>query len=139
LKTNSYIIIFLVILASCAGNKKLSKVAINNHYTEISDSTEYELIVFDQGFETWFLIHSKPEWYHSQDYYETWNRQYITAWNSKAIDPRYSRFFESSIDYDPFIDYGLELNHKLFYYFMFVEKELKIPILPPGTGPQSVY
>jgi thioredoxin-related protein len=137
-KSNLFFIIFLLILASCAGNKKLSKVAISNRDNEISDSTEYELIIFDPGFETWYLSHSKPDWYHSKDYYETWNRQYVTAWNSKAMDMRYSRFFESTIDYDPFVDYGLELNHKLFYYFMYVEKGLKIPILPPGTGPQSV-
>jgi thioredoxin-related protein len=137
-KSNLFFIIFLLILASCAGNKKLSKVAISNRDNEISDSTEYELIIFDPGFETWYLSHSKPDWYHSKDYYETWNSQYVIAWNSKAMDMRYSRFFESTIDYDPFVDYGLELNHKLFYYFMYVEKGLKIPILPPGTGPQSV-
>jgi hypothetical protein len=52
------------------------------------------------------------------------------------MTPRYSRFFETTIDYDPFLDYGLELNHRLFYYFMFVEKKLKIPILPSGMGPR---
>jgi hypothetical protein len=127
------------LLASCAGSKKLQKVDIKNESTGQNDSVEYELIVFDPGFESWFLSHSKPVWYHSVEYYETWNRQYVSEWNAKAMTPRYSRYFESTIDYDPDINYGLELNHKLFYYFQYVENVLKIDILPPGSGPHAVF
>jgi hypothetical protein len=127
----------LLFFAACTGNKKLSKVDIKNQETELADSVEYELIIFDPGYETWYLTHSKPVWFHSVEYYENWNNQYVVAWNSKAISPRYNKYFESTIDYDPFIHYGLELNHKLFYYFMYVEKALKINILPNGYGPHT--
>jgi hypothetical protein len=133
-----FLLVILIFIAACAGNKKLSKIDIKNQGTELKDSVEYELIIFDSGYETWFLTHSKPVWYHSLVYYENWNKQYVVAWNSKAISPRYSKYFDSTIDYDPFINYGLELNHKLFYYFMYVERVLKIDILPSGMGPQSV-
>jgi len=136
MRLNIYILVLLLFLAACAGIKKLSKVDIKNPATELKDSVEYELIIFDPGFETWFLTQSRPVWFHSLEYYENWNKQYVVAWNSKAMSPRYSKYFESIIDYDPFIDYGLELNHKLFYYFMYVEKVLKIDILPSGNGPQ---
>jgi hypothetical protein len=138
MKTKYILIILAVFVIACAGNKKLVKVAINDRESEASDSVEYELIVFDPGFETWFITHSKPEWYHSQEYYESWNRQYVSAWNEKALSPRFSRIFETTIDYDYFTDYGLELNHKLFYYFQYVEKGLKIDILPYGSGPHAV-
>jgi hypothetical protein len=128
----------MVILASCAGQKKIASVTIGDQEINGTDSVEYELIVFDPDFESWYLTHSKPDWYYSQTYYEMWNRQYVTAWNNKTMTPRYSRFFETTIDYDPFVDYGLELNHRLFYYFMFVENKLKIPILPTGMGPRII-
>jgi hypothetical protein len=138
IKTKCVLIILAIFIAACAGNKKLAKVAINEHEEIAADSVEYELIVFDPGFETWFITHSKPEWYHSQEYYESWNKQYVSAWNSKAISPRFGRIFESTIDYDYFTDYGMAINHKLFYYFQYVEKELRMDILPHGTGPQTV-
>ena len=48
------------------------------------------------------------------------------------LDPRKSSFFEPIIGYDPTVDYGFELNHKLFYYFQYVENVLKIQIMPGG-------
>jgi hypothetical protein len=138
-KIGYFLLIVYIISASCSGSKKLPRVNINNADTTANDSVEYELIVFDPGFETWYLSHSKPTWYHSQDYYENWNRQYVTEWNHKAMTPRFSRYFETLIDYVPFIDYGLELNHRLFYYFQYVEKVLKIDILPSGMSPHTVF
>jgi len=134
-KIQIFLLILIIVVASCAGNKKLAKVNIRNQ--ETSDSVEYELITFDPGFETWYLKNSKPAWYHSGEYYEIWNRQYVTAWNAKVLDPRYNRYFDSTIEYDPGIHYGIELNHRLFYYFQYVEKALKIDILPPGAGPHA--
>lgn len=37
----------LVVLASCASHRKLTKVSIGGCETEDSDSTEYELIILD--------------------------------------------------------------------------------------------
>jgi hypothetical protein len=126
-----------LILASCAGTKKAGKVELNPSTEAVDDSVQYELIVLDPGFESWYLTRSKPSWFHSLEYYENWNRQYVTAWNYKATTPRNNRVFDTTIDYDPFTDYGLEINHKLFYYFQYVESELGIPILQPGASPQS--
>ncbi len=131
-------ILILLLFASCSGSKKTGYVQIKDPSATEKDSVEYELIIFDSGFETWFLTHSKPEWYYSQSYYESWNQRFVSEWNLKAMSSRSSRYFETTINYDHFTDYGLEVNHKLFYYFLYVEKELKIPILPPGTGPKAI-
>lgn len=128
----------LLFFAACSGPKKITRVSINNGDTEASDSIEYGLIILDPGFESWFLTQARPMWYHSQSYLESWNRQYVTAWNAKAMTGRAGRYFETYIDYQAHIDYGLELNYKLFYYFQYVEKKLKIPILPSGMGPQGL-
>ena len=72
----------------------------------------------------------------SQAYYENWNRQYVSAWNFNATQASKSNFFEPIVGYEPDVDYGLEINHKLFYYFQYVENVLKIEILP--TAPKAV-
>lgn len=88
-----------------------------------SDSLEYELIVMDPGYEL-FLHTQKPMNFYSQQYYETWNAQYVAEWNSRHMQPlAYGGIYETYIDYRPGIDYGLELNYKLYYYFKFFEKE----------------
>lgn len=128
----------VLLVAACTSSRKAGKVELTREPPG-TDSTSYELIVLDPGFESWFITRSQPAWFHSQEYYENWNRQYVTEWNLKASSPRHSRIFESILGYDPTVDYGLAINHKLFYYFLYVEKELGIPILMPGISPHAVF
>ena len=100
------------------------------------DSVEYSIETFDSKFETWYGLHKSETLYRSKNYYEQWNRQYVSEWNSNATDPQKSDFFEPIIGYNPNTDYGLELNHKLFYYFQYVENVLKIKIMP--VSPKAV-
>jgi hypothetical protein len=105
---------------------------IKEDSTAQEDSTEYELIVMDSGFESW-LATQPPANYYSQQYYENWNHLYVTEWNNRHNNPlRYGDFYETHIDYDPNTDYGLELNYKLYYYFRFIEKEYGIVLVPRG-------
>lgn len=99
------------------------------------DQEEYELIVLDPGFETWFLTTWSPAQDRSIEYYALWNQRYVTEWNYKATQPRSSIFFDNMIYYDPNIKYGIEVERKLYYYFRWVDTKLGIPILdtrPPG-------
>ncbi len=62
---------------------------------------------------------------------ESWNNQLVSQWNS-LVGQRSRRgcIPEVYIHYDFNIDYGKSLNHKLFYYFRFVQE---------GCRPFSVY
>ncbi len=122
-----FISIFFLLIIACSSQKEISMS--NNETNAEEDSVSYELIILDPGFDVWFLTHSKASWYYSQEYYEHWNSQYVNAWNYKSLGNRYSQLLNGIIDYDNFTDYGLEVNHKLFYYFQYVEHELNIPIL----------
>jgi len=94
------------------------------------DSVQYELIVIDPGYES-FLLMQKPMEFYSQHYYESWNQRYVTEWNYRHSQPlRYGDMYETYIDYSPHIDYGLELNYKLYYYFLFFEKKNGVNLLP---------
>jgi len=141
MKKTMFWILALVFMAACSTQKAVVKVVKHEENkvaqdTAAQDSVEYELETFDPKFETWYALHNNPSMYHSLSYYENWNRQYVTAWDANAMDPRKSWFFETIIGYDPTVEYGFELNHKLFYYFQYVEHVLKIQIIP-GGGPKA--
>jgi len=124
----------IVFILSCSVQRKAAKIESNDIETAEKDSVEYELETFDQKFETWYMLHDSPSEYRSQQYYEGWNQRYVSAWNYNAADPRKSWFFEPVVGYDPSIDYGFELNHKLFYYFQYVENVLNIQIMSGGPN-----
>lgn len=129
-----YFILFILLIFACSSNKELS---VQTTEKEIeNDSISYELIVLDPGFETWFLPNSRASWNRSQDYYENWNRRYVNAWNYKEMGYRHFQLLDGYIDYNPQVDYGVEINHKLFYYFQYVEHVLNIPII--HGGPRAV-
>ena len=127
----------LLFVASCSSQKKLAEKKAKP-VVEIAkeDSVEYRLETFDTRFETWYAMQNNRAQYRTQSFYEYWNRQYVSEWNNKARDPMRNPFFETIIGYDPSVNYGFKLNHKLFYYFQYVEHVLKISIL--SNGPHVV-
>lgn len=123
----------LVIIIACSTQK--GTVRIDNREDETvteEDSIQHELETFDSKFETWYTLQNSPARYRSETYYENWNRQYVSAWNYNATNPQKSDFFEPIIGWDPTVDYEFEIDHELFYYFMYVENVLKIQIMPGG-------
>lgn len=119
-----------VFVFSCTPVKKATQSPAKPEKIELvpqsQDSTEYELIIIDPGFESWFNAHHKPVWYYSKEYLVAWNTQYVLAWNEKVRNPLMNQGdgdnpFILEIDYKPFIDYGLDLNYKLYNYFKYIE------------------
>lgn len=125
----------LVVVAACSTQKGVVKVEVENEITE--DSVEYAIETFDGKFESWYLMQKSPARYRSLEYYENWNRQYVSEWNYRAMSGRAGSFFEPIVGYDPTEEYGFNLNHELFHYFQYVENVLKIPILP--NSPKTVF
>lgn len=97
---------------------------------DVTDSVEYELIVMDPGYESYLLSQPHMEYY-SQHYYEMWNYRYVMEWNYRHGQPlTYGDIYETYIDYHNDIDYGLELNYRLYYYFRFFEQKNGVDLLP---------
>ncbi|MDX9940740.1 MAG: DUF6146 family protein, partial [Bacteroidales bacterium] len=91
------------------------------------DTLEYELLIIDPAFETWYLRYQRPESYYSLEYLENWNRQLVMQWNSMVMRPGRPDCMPSNfLDYDPSVSYGLTLNHKLYYYFRFTQQKCRI-------------
>lgn len=136
MKVQLWMMVILVLLVwACATQRGVVRVEKSEEVTA-SDSLEYELVTFDGKFESCYSMQNAPSRYRSQEYYENWNRQYVNEWNYNSMQTGKGNFFEYIHGYDPTVDYGFELNHKLFYYFQYVENVLKIKILP--AGPKTI-
>ena len=115
---------------SCSGLKSVQSSTEKQNSVRIdgseADSTEYDVIVMDPGFESWFIKNRKPPWYHTKEFLEIKNWQYVSAWNHKALSGSFqmqnsNNPFTEAIDYRHNVDYGLDVNYKLYYYFKFIE------------------
>ena len=97
-------------------------VAENDTVRIANDSLEYEIIIIDPGFSYFLNAVARPEGYHSQFYLEDKNKFLVTDYNLRVRQPqRYNpNIYEMEINYDPKIDYGYEVNYKLYNYFVYL-------------------
>ncbi|WP_242204989.1 DUF6146 family protein [Aestuariivivens insulae] len=101
--------------------------ATNDTVTIANDKLEYEIIIIEPGFNAWLASIAKPEGYYSQSFLENRNYFYVTEWNQRVLQPqRYNpNLYELQIDYSPHIDYGYEVNYKLYNYFIYFQLTYK--------------
>ncbi len=133
MKKLMFLFVLMLAFAACNSQKKAVKNGVKEK-VEIAadeDSTQYELIVMDPGYETFLATQPYPKEYYSDDYYRNWNNQYVIEWNYRHDHPDiYGDFYETSIDYRPSVDYGLDLNYRLYQYFQFIEQKYGIVLVP---------
>ena len=126
-----YLLIMVIAGIMISGNTFAQEDQQNNG-VEINseDSIEYELVIIDPRFESYLATVQYPKNYYSKEYYKHWNIQYCTEWNIRHQDPiLYGDFYENYIHYDQSVDYGIDLNFKLYQYFQFIEKEYNIVLI----------
>ena len=124
--TGLLLLAFLQTNGYCQKNRNLVQVKPDSVAV---DSIKYSLIVLDQGFDSW-LAAKPPMNFYSKEYYEVKNRLYVTEWNYRHQNQGiFGDLYESKIDYEPFIEYGLELNYRLYYYFRFFEETNHVKLL----------
>ena len=127
-----YVVLVTGILIFSCGTPKKTVIHSNDQQEEpvriANDSLEYEIIIFDIGFNTYLNTIAKPIGFYSQAYLETRNRVYVSEWNQRAANPLQHdpSIYENIIDYQPNIDYGLEVNYQLFNYFQFAQRKYKM-------------
>ncbi|GGD38229.1 hypothetical protein GCM10011361_01690 [Muriicola marianensis] len=124
-----------VVMMSCGGSKMNSTVseqerkAFNSTEADtvkISDEeSNYEIIIIEPGFNVWLQAVARPPGYYSQTFLENRNRLLVIEWNNRVInnlqfDPQ---LYQLQIDYDPLIDYGYEVNYKLYNYFIYFQRK----------------
>ena len=135
MKTTIYLILLLAFIIGCNAPKSTAKkadensVAIKDNDTVkiANDKLEYEIIIIEPGFNYWLQSTARPEGFYSQQYLENRNYIYVTEWNQRVMQPQ--RFnpnlYEMRIDYEPGIDYGYDVNYKLYNYFIYFQLTYK--------------
>ncbi|MEO9571383.1 MAG: DUF6146 family protein [Polaribacter sp.] len=95
-----------------------------------NDSLEYQIIIIDLGFTSFLNSVAQPEGYYSQNYLEARNRVWVLEWNNRFRNPNQfnPNIYENNIDYQSTIDYGYEVNYKLFNYFLFAQQKYKMKL-----------
>ena len=93
--------------------------------TIADEKTEYEITIIEPGFQTWLQSIARPEGYYSQSFLENRNRILVINWNQRVLEPlRYNpQLYEMQINYDANIDYGYEVNYKLYNYFVYFQRK----------------
>ncbi len=129
------IVLILLISFGIVSCKTPEKAKANNEITVTeqdtvriaNDELEYEITIIDPGFYSWLQGTARPEGYYSQEFMETRNKVLVMEWNNRVIQPqRYNPdLYEMRIDYDPKIDYGYEVNYKLYNYFIYFQLQHK--------------
>ncbi|MGB5646024.1 DUF6146 family protein [Muriicola sp.] len=125
----------LLISISCIGSKSTSEITDKEKQAFASNAADtveisnpesnYEIIIIEPGFNVWLQAVARPEGYYSQTFLENRNRLYVIEWNNRVIntlqyDPQ---LYELQINYDPLVDYGYEVNYKLFNYFIYFQRK----------------
>ena len=92
-----------------------------------NEKLEYEILIIEPGFNAWLQSIAKPEGYYSQSFLEGRNRLFVTEWNNRVLQPsRYNpNLYQMQIDYSLHLDYGYEVNYKLYNYFIYFQRHYK--------------
>lgn len=135
----SGLLLFIVLftLASCGSSQKSVNIseeeatAFQNKEADtvaiVDPDSKYEIIIIEPGFNFWLRSIAQPRGYYSQNFLETRNRIYVIEWNQRVMQP--NRFdpllYELQINYDPQVDYGYEVNYKLYNYFIYFQRKYR--------------
>ena len=132
-KENIVIIILLsvIFVISCGvsqSDKMSGRIGLKHDVAniELKDSLEYELIIVDSGFDSWFFKNDNMRSQYGNTYLQNRNSVCANTWNRLYMAG--DRRVESYLDYNALVDYGFEFNYKLFMYFKYFEEVNKIDL-----------
>ncbi|MFK7811270.1 MAG: DUF6146 family protein [Maribacter sp.] len=134
------IIVSLVIIAGCGSTKETVnipditdaekeafKMVEGDTINIANEETEYQIIIIEPGFNYWLQSTARPEGYYEQTFLENRNIFMVNEWNQRVMQPnRFSpNLYEMRIDYQQDIDYGYEVNYKLYNYFIYFQRKYR--------------
>ena len=90
-----------------------------------SSEVEYEIYIIEPGFYNWLDRIARPEGYYSQHFMENRNELFVLEWNRRVINPtQYDpQLYMWEINYDRQIDYGYDVNYKLYNYLIYIQRK----------------
>lgn len=121
-----------LVLWACASSPIKKETEKEAPVVIANDSLEYEIIIIDPGFSYYLNALAQPRGYYSQEYLENRNRIFVINWNFRAGNPQQfnPNIYQNTIEYFPNVNYGYEVNYKLFNYFLFAQRKYKMTLGP---------
>lgn len=121
------LILSFITLNSCLNTKNIRKIQEDSEILQFEpdEEGEYDIIVFDSGYDIFLQARALPMNYYSEEFLHAKNIRLVNEWNSRHAQPSIynPNIYEVYIDYLPSIQYGLEFEWKLFNFFMFIETQ----------------
>lgn len=123
-----FLIVATILWACASSPNKTSSSEKEEPVVIANDSLEYEIIIIDPGFTAYLNSIAQPVGYYSQSYLENRNQMMVPIWNYRVQNPFQfnPNIYENIIDYDPNINYGYDVNYKLFNYFLFAQQKYRM-------------
>ena len=116
------------ILVACNSSKTQKKFddkpKLESDTNRISNNEiEYDVIIIDGGFTSWFNTYARPRSFYTQSYLEARNRVWVLEWNRRAMLPsQYNpNLYEMTINYETNVDYGHEVNYMIYNYLVYFQ------------------
>lgn len=132
MKNFIYILFILITIIACNTSKsnvsnieKPKATNSNDTIKIVNRELQYEVIIIEPGFNSWAQSTALPRGYYSQTYLENKNYQYVLEWNNRVLQPqRYpSNLYEMTINYEPNINYGYEVNYLIYNYMIYFQNK----------------
>ena len=133
MKTILFVLVISLLIFSCKSSDKttsnIDELSTDAQIDTIrieNEALEYKIIIIEIGFDPW-LRTQKPMTYYTDSYLATRNKFLVYEWNRRVYLPGVynPQIYSQFIDYEPSIDYGLEVNYMLFMYFEFIRDKYK--------------
>ena len=131
MKNSICTLLFLCVIIACStsksnvANQEKTKTASNDTIKIVNEELEYEVIIIEPGFDFWLQSTAYPRGFYPQHYLENKNQQYVLEWNNRVNQPQIypPHLYEMTIDYQPTIDYGYEVNYLIYNYMIFFQNK----------------
>lgn len=124
-------LLFCIILFAAWSCTQQKQVTQSNRPQPVinEDSTEYNILIIDPAFDRWYMMRYSASMDRSNEYYKGMNNIGVQNWNDYYHRGKYPQVIGSFLSYNTSIDYGLEVNRRLYWYFKYTEENFKIRIL----------
>ncbi|MBP0611976.1 hypothetical protein J8J42_02815 [Chryseobacterium sp. cx-311] len=121
-----FFLILTIFTLNCASQSATADKGSATMKPEKNDEGEWDIIVLDSQYDYFMTAIAKPKSMYTESDLKSRNRILVSEWNSYFLSGRYRNIIESSIDYDPNENYGLNFEYKLYQVFAYVNWKYKL-------------
>ena len=121
MKKLALFLVLLMNIAACTSRTPEPRREMSAIKPEKNDDGEWDLVVIDDRFDYFMSAIAKPVSQYSESYLKTKNAMLVSEWNGHYYSGRHRDAIESSIDYNPQENYGLNFEYKLYQVFAYVQ------------------